>query len=238
MRRSNRRALGRLRPAARVVALIATATLSTGIVGSPAHADEIPLDAPPRLRSLASGSESASCRPLGLDPSSPRELVLWLERRSPSENHQRIGTTRSTPDGRFDFGEVPLPPGERALQVTPEGAAPDPNRWRRAPRDLAPPQVQWILGARSRNELLLRPERFVGSVRIFDAATGQLRWQRPLETTAENWDEAMQRGHNGFVVDLEIALSGRVPPSIRIDQIDDRGRATDSMTLETRVPGR
>jgi len=75
----------------------------------------------PRLDPPDVRADRLTARLGGRDPVGDRWLTLWWRR---PDGAQPLARTRSARDGRFDFGEWPIPNGPQALVVTAEGEDP------------------------------------------------------------------------------------------------------------------
>lgn len=176
-------------------AAIAVATLAPG----PARA-QIVLELP-------EGPIDASVfRATGSDPQAPRPLVLW---RRDGEVTRRLAETRSTPDGRFDFGLTPLPltNAEFAATGRDEPAPTERSRFRPVERSVPRPVIATHDEADDR--LVVQTARPDGELEISDATTGRLLARIAVVPTRAGTTELA----------LEHALPRERPSAIAIVQV-------------------
>lgn len=177
------------------------------MLAAPASADA---DRPPRLDPPDAAELRHGYRATGTDPNAPRPLVLW---RWDGFRFLRVASTRSEPDGRFDFGEQTLPSSEVDFHVSLRDDAPDIDRMLRIERPVPAPIV--VLGGLGTSEIILAPAARSGELRIYDAQSGRLLLRRPVAS------------HNHVCVDLSAELPRPWPAALAIEQVLDDGRRSD-----------
>lgn len=178
----------------------AAATAGAQAVGSASRAA---LDPP--LEPLLAGTFRAT----GFDPAAPRALVLW---RFDGATHHRLAETRSSAEGRFDFGLHPLPLVGADFGVTGAGESPDASGFRRYERAVPPP----IVAAQDDDggTLHVLTARAEGELRIADADSGQLLARIPVLSTPQR----------GTPIDLARVLPRDRPRAIALEHVLNDGR--------------
>ncbi len=158
---------------------------------------------------------ASAFRAAGFDPAAPRTLVLW---RFDGARLDRLGESRSGPDGRFDFGLQPLPVARADFGVTGLGEAPDPGTFRRYERAVPAPVVasDEVSADGAPRTLLVLTARSEGELRIRDAASGRWLARIPVATTPRP----------GTAIDLDRWLPSPVPHAIAIEHRLDDGRVS------------
>lgn len=120
----------------------------------------------PWLEPSRSTPDRLTARVTGHDPVGDRTIVLW---RRDEQGATPITTTHSGPDGRFDFGDQPIPNGRYRLVATAEGGDP----LSASPRELtrpAPPAPAFSTLAEDRALwIIFHPALLTGELRITDA---------------------------------------------------------------------
>lgn len=202
MRRSYRRAL-------------ALGTLGIGLWTASwlAHAPAMASDgspAAPRLDRVDPASEALSFRAGGIDPDSPRELVLW--RSSGDGRFTRVSATRSEASGRFDFGQVPLLGGSSFFKVCAAGDAPKTGPSLRIERPMAAPLI--YAASSDRDQIAVVPARREGELRFHDANTGRLLFRHRITARQEE----------AGIIDFGEALPAPRPEALSVYQVFDDGR--------------
>jgi hypothetical protein len=142
-----------------------TATTS-GARRQPGTAPSDPSALWPWLEPSGSASDRLTARVTGHDPVGDRTIVLW---RRDERGATLLARTRSRADGRFDFGDQPVPNGAYRLVATAEGGDP----LSASPRELtrsAPPAPGFSTLAEGRTLwITLHPALLAGELRITDA---------------------------------------------------------------------
>lgn len=139
-----------------------------------------PIAIAPRLHPIDWQSGRESIRARGDAGPGVRSLELWSWR---DEVFERIATTRSDPDGAFDFGEVPVPAGALWLDVTVRGDVPSVDRLLRIERPPAAPIISAVVDG-SISEIRIHPAVREGELRVRDARSGVLIDRWPVTTRA------------------------------------------------------
>lgn len=166
---------------------------------------------PPELQN-ANEPSGDSYRATGIDPAGPRTLVLW---RWHENGFTRLDSTRSGPDGRFDFGEQPLPAVETWFHVAALGVDPAREHLVRVERRLRAPRV--LSAGPASPSILLVPTEGGGELRIYDATNGRL---------ILRWAIGGPEGASDSL-DLLDELPVPRPPAIEIEQVLDDGRRSE-----------
>ncbi len=177
----------------------------------------------PRLAALEIASDAQTVRARGSDPAGPRALELWSWREG---RFARLARTRSAADGRFDFGELPVPHEALWLAVSARGRRPHERDRIRVERGLAAPRLVPELGEPAR-ELAIHPARREGELRIRDARSGRLLLRWPVEAS----------GRGPVHLDLLDALGPALPSAVWIDQVLDDGRRSEPAFLDLEPDG-
>jgi len=146
----------------------------------------------------------------------PRALELWTWE---ATRFRRLGTTRSTSEGNFDFGEQPIPVGTSEFYVVVAGARPERSRAILLERPVPGPIV--VATDSEPLEITLIPALFEGALRIYDAYSGRLLFHRVTDLHSPR----------GQWIDLEAeGLSGE-SDWFSIEQILDDGRRSQRTLL-------
>jgi hypothetical protein len=167
---------------------------------------------PPGSRS-GEPSPHATYRAAGRDPDAPRALVLW---RWHDDRFIRLASGRSRIDGRFDFGEQPLPSPRVYFHVSVADTAPDAEFLMVVERRVPAPLV--LADAPDSTRIFLVAAEPGGEFRFHDADSGRLLLRKPVV------------GRDGDPVSLDLSdeLSGAWPNALRIEQVLDDGRRSDT----------
>lgn len=212
MRHSNRRPL---------IAVILAGMIGLALVASDASAQSLAENPPPRLETPTDLRGLQSFRARGSDPSPPRELELWS---SEGLGFRRMGATRSTSDGEFDFGEQPIPIGTSEFYVVVAGEEPDRSRAMLLELRLPGPVV--VATDSEPLEITLIPALFEGALRIHDAHSGRLLFHRVIDLHSPR----------GQWIDLEAEGLSAQSDWFSIEQILDDGRRSQPTLLRLPDP--
>ena len=172
---------------------------------------EMPL---PRLFPPDAHPQTTSVRAHGTDPAGPRRLELWFWR---IETFERIASGWSAPDGRFDFGEIPVPQQGLSLAVTIQGSPPRLEHVVLFENPVPAPEIVSSLDEASM-ELIVHPARYEGELRIRDARTGTLVARWPIDPARKGTS----------VIDLFDVFGSNPPREIRVQQVLEDGRVSAS----------
>jgi len=186
--------------------------LATLIASTSLAEDERPARLDPPGAQSSNPSTTEGYRARGTDPAGPRELVLW---RWHENGFTRLASTRSRPDGRFDFGEQPLPAVETWFHVAPHGVEPEAEGLVRIERRLRAPRV--LPDGQLTSSIYLVPAADGGEFRIYDATSGRLLLRRDIEP----------RDRPSDALDLQSELPSPPPSAITIEQVLDDGRRSE-----------
>lgn len=219
MRRPNRIPLTTMRPKTmrtnRVDSLcsfwVALVTIVGTLLSTPCEAQQhLHLDPP------ASDPGVVSIRATGFDPAAPRDLVLWrLPRGASTSQAVRVDQTRSDAEGRFDFGQVPIPITESSLYVAAVGELPD---WSRA-LDLSPLVPGPFVSSAGNDPLVITviPALFEGWIELRDAGTGRRFARRSVSAK-------VSRSLRFDLLEEALPID---TPVITIEQVLDDGRRSE-----------
>ena len=206
MRHSNRSTL----IAAVLVSLIVLATLPVSTFAEGSERLSLPgplLDRPSDFR----GKQSFRAR--GSDPIGGRLLELWLWTEG---QFRRLGTTRSSLEGRFDFGQHPIPAGRAEWSVSVAGDPPSRSRGMVLDPVLPAPVV--LATVADSHEITLIPALFEGALRIYDLYSGRLLYEAPIDA----------RAARGKLLDLEEEGLSAQTDAFMIEHILDDGFRSES----------
>jgi hypothetical protein len=168
---------------------------------------------PPRLAAIEWRESSVSVRVRGTDPAAPRSLTLFRFRQ---ERFERVASTSSRADGRFDFGEIIVSQENDFFAVSPESEAPRIDRLVRIERPVPSPRVSASLETPS--DVLIHPARLEGELRFREDGTGRLLARLRIDATRPRSTR----------IDLNELLGRAAPVEIRIEQVLDNGRVSES----------
>jgi len=196
--------------------MVLAGLIGLAFVASDASAQSRTTHSLPRLDQPTDVRGMQSFRARGSDPMPPRALELWTWE---ATRFRRLGTTRSTSEGNFDFGEQPIPVGTSEFYVVVAGARPERSRAILLERPVPGPIV--VATDSEPLEITLIPALFEGALRIYDAYSGRLLFHRVTDLHSPR----------GQWIDLEAeGLSGE-SDWFSIEQILDDGRRSQRTLL-------